>query len=453
MHNFSKLVLFTLLYVCNVSVAEVIITPNIDYGIVASGSNVQPEITIKNTDNDLIQVGGIGDINPVSDPFSIFDGRCANSIIQPGDQCSFMVLFSPESEGTYTDSFNIEIVNYGISYEVSLSGVGGPAVDEPDILVSFSSVDYGLVDVLDSDASSPYTFSQIVQNKITGHPDQLDLTFTSIGVTGQDAEEINVSGSCVGLAVLAPGNFCSLSVEFKPLTPGEKYAEILISTNDLDEDPFIIPVRGTAAGEDDGVPAAIEDAGPNNGDGNNDDILDSKQSNVATFIDSFGNYVTYLTENSFRFSDMSSLQETDIGEMPADVVIGSGIFNFSVANVVPGQTLDLGIILPANVVPHWYRFDFDGETGAIIFNNVTFTTSDGRAFTRNVLKVIHKDGGRGDSDMTENGVLAVTGGMPVALIIDDGSGSMSFILLLSIAMLLLFTRTVLRERNIGGKLH
>jgi hypothetical protein len=86
-------------------------------------------------------------------------------------------------------------------------------------------------------------------------------------------------------------------------------------------------------------------------------------------------------------------------------------------------------------------------------NGVTFTTSDGRAFTRNVLKVIHKDGGRGDSDMTENGVVAVTGGMPVALIIDDGSGSISFILLLSIAMLLLVTRTVSRAQNISVKLH
>ena len=439
------------------------ITPDIDYGTVTSGSNVQPEITIKNTGNDILQLGGIRNINPVSDPFRILDSRCANSIIQPGGQCSFMVLFSPESEGVYMDSFNIEIANYGISYEVSLSGVGGPALDEPDIVVSFSSVDYGLVDVLDSDASPPYTLTQVIQNK-----GKLDLAISSIDVTGQDAEDINVSGNCIGLVALASGDFCSLSIEFKPLIPGEKYAEVSIISNDEDESPFIIPIRGAAAGEDDGVPAAIEDAGPNNGDGNNDDILDSKQSNVATLIDSDGNYVTYLTENSYRFSGMSSLHQSDISELPADVVIGSGVFNFSVGNIVPGELLEFGIILPANVVPsayymygptadnanpHWYRFDYDGETGAIILNGVNFTASDGRVFSRNVLKVIHKDGARGDSDMAENGAIAVTGGIPTTFSSDEGSGSISYILFLSIASLLLLTRNISHARNIGERRH
>ena len=141
-----------------------------------------------------MQIGAIGDANPVADPFSIVDGRCANSIIPSGDQCSFMVLFSPESEGTYVDSFNIEIANYGISHDVSLNGVGGPAVDEPDILVSFTSVDYGVVNVLDSVTAPPYTFSQILQN--IGN---LDLTISSIDVAGADAAEVELSGNCIGL--------------------------------------------------------------------------------------------------------------------------------------------------------------------------------------------------------------------------------------------------------------
>ena len=437
------------------------VSPDIDYGTVTSGSDVQPEITITNSGNDAIQIGGIGDVNPVADPFNIVDGRCANSIIKPGDQCSFMVLFSPDAVGTYVDSFNIEIVNYGISYRVSLRGDGGPAEDEPDILVSFTSVDYGVVDVLDGAAAAPYVFSQIVQNS-----GRLDLTLASIDVTGQDAADINVSGSCIGLVALAPGKFCSFSIEFKPLTSGEKYAEISISSNDPDENPFIIPIRGTAAGEDDGVPASIEDAGPNNGDGNNDDVLDSKQSNVATFIDTYGHYVTFLAQGVFRFSGMSSLLESDLATMPADAIIGSGIFNFTVEDMIPGQALEIGIILPVNAVPsayymygptadnpdpHWYRFDFDGETGAIILNSVTFTTSSGATFTRNVLKVFHKDGGRGDADMTENGVIAVTSGMPVGAMSDEGSGSISFLLLLSIAVLLVAARGYSKSRIICKK--
>ena len=83
-----------------------------------SGSNVQPEVTIKNTRNDIWQIGGVGDTKPVSEPFSIFASSCANAILQPEAQCSFMVLFSPVSEGDYTGSFNVDILDPSISYEV-----------------------------------------------------------------------------------------------------------------------------------------------------------------------------------------------------------------------------------------------------------------------------------------------------------------------------------------------
>ena len=236
-------------------------------------------------------------------------------------------------------------------------------------------------------------------------------------------------------------------IEFKPLTPGIKNAAISITSNDPDESVFNIGIRGTALGEDDGVPAEIEDAGPNNGDGNNDDILDSKQSNVVTLVDSFGGYVTYLTDNTFRFKNMSVLQHT---EVPADFVIGSGIFDFAVEGLGAGQSIEVGIILPAGMKPsayymfgptadnsdkHWFNFDFDGETGAFILGDVTFTTSSGTKFTRSVLRVIFKDGGRGDTDLTVNGTIAATSAMPV--IQDSGSsGSVSLLQLLCMAFIL-----------------
>ncbi|MCW8923415.1 MAG: peptidylprolyl isomerase [Gammaproteobacteria bacterium] len=439
------------------------ITSDINYGIVTSGSSVQPEITIRNTGGDAILIGGISDNNPVLPPFNVVDVGCANSVIQPGDQCSFMVLFSPESEGVYEDSFNIEIISLGISYEVSLYGVGGLAVNEPDINVSFSSVNFGNVDVLES-ADLPYIFPPtgslipviLIENKGTQ-----DLDISSITVIGQDAAVVNVDGDDACAVTIQPGQSCGIIIEFKPLTPGVKDATVSIVSNDPDEALFNIQIRGTAAGEDDGVLAEIEDLGPNNGDGNNDDILDSRQSNVATLIDAYGNYVTYLTDSGYNFRNMTALQSTDMVEMPADVKIGSGVFDFIVEGVAPGQLLEVGIILPAGLIPsayymyggtadnptqHWFDFDYDGETGAVIIGNAVFATSSGTEFTGSVLELIIRDGGRGDADMTVNGKISVIGGMPIKPKSSSDSGSIDLLRILCLTFTLILARSFIRKR-------
>lgn len=432
--------------ICNADPADfVTITPNIDFGTVTSGSNVQPEVTIVNISNEALLVGAIGDKNPVAEPFKLFESSCANSIIQPGGKCSFMVLFSPESAEFFTDSFNIEIVSLSYSHEVALQGIGGPLIDEPDILVSFSSVDFGVVDVLDSDLSEPYAFRQVVQND-----GRLELYITSIDTSGINASEVTTSGNCIDLSPLSTGQNCFFLVEFKPLTTGEKYSEISIITNDPDENPFIIPIRGNAAGEDDGVPAVVEDAGPNNGDGDFDGILDSKQSNVVTLIDFYGNYVTYVTDTAFRFNNMTVLQQT---EVPAEFEIGSGIFDFTIESLNAGQSIEVGVILPAGMIPvsyyiygptvessvdHWFDFSFNGVTGAYIIGDASFEDESGRSNTRSVVKMIVTDGGHGDTDLAVNGVITMTSAMPINQ--SDSSGSINLLSIVFIYLIVLLSR-------------
>lgn len=88
-----------------------------------------------------------------------------------------------------------------------------------------------------------------------------------------------------------------------------------------------------------------------------------------------------------------------------------GTLSFTLDHVAPGGsatvTLDLppGVHLntyykygptPDNHAPHWYRFLFDGQTGAEINGN------------RVTLHFV--DGGRGDDDLTANGVVVEPGG-------------------------------------------
>ena len=417
------------------------ITPVIDFGIVASGSGVQPEVTIINTGSDPLLIGSIASSNPVVLPFSLEDIGCENTIIQPGKQCSFLVRFKPESVASYTDSLNIEINSHGgISYEVSLLGEGGVAEVGADIHLSFSSFDYGVVDVLENDLSLPYKTTLIVQN-LGGQ----DMTPFTINIIGTNAADVYVEGSCVDMDILSAGTGCSLLVRFKPLTSGVKNAIISINTNDPDENPFNIPITGTAIGEDDGVPDEIENAGPNNGDGNNDGILDSMQGDVATLIDSSGNYVTYIAKNGLRFRNMSVLQTTEAAQLPVDLKMGSGIFDFVVDGALPGELIEIGIILPTSLnvdtyyvygetsdtpVQHWFDFDYDGDTGSFILGNVVYTTSTGTTFTRSLISLVLKDGGRGDTDMTVNGSIAMTSIVTVKKSSSGGSGSIHILELL-----------------------
>lgn len=468
---FSILAMLTV-NICN---AELIISPptdygtftvssQIDFGMVALGSDLQPEITILNTGVSALQLGDIASTMTVVAPFRVVDVGCANSFIQPGDQCSVIVLFEPTAAGSYADNFNIEIVSEGISHEVMLSGDGAALADEPDIQISFSSINFGTLDVLES-TDAPYLFppaGSLFSVILVENNGDSDLVISSVNLTGQDSDEVNVLENCV--TTIVPGDRCGFSIEFKPLSPGVKNAAISFVSNDPDEAVFDFFIRGIAVAEDDGVPPEVEDAGPNNGDGNNDDILDSKQSHVATLIDYFGNYVTYLMDDSYRFKNMSALNPNVIGNFPADLVVGSGIFDFSIENIGVGQSLEVGIILPAGVIPkayymygptadnpdkHWFDFSYDGETGAIIIGDVTFTTSSGAKFTRSVLKVIFKDGGRGDTDLTVNGTIAATSAMPISQD-SGGSGSVSLLQLLCLSFMLILARNAAPVRSFFG---
>lgn len=465
---FSPLLLVVAVNVCH---AAYTVTPDIDFGTVTIGTGLQPEVTITNTGANVIQLGGIASTNPVSAPFRVIDVGCANSFIQPGDQCSFMVLFEPTEEVTYADSFNIEIISDSASHVVSLTGQGGPVgVGESDILVSFSSIDFGEVDVLDA-ADSPYTYPPVpsfipvilIENKGT-----LDLDISSMTVGGADAAEITVQGDCIGtikpsISVDPENKSCGFLVEFKPLTVGDKNATITFASNDPDEAQFVIPVRATVLGENDGIPAAIEDAGPNGGDANFDITLDSKQSYVATLVDSGGNYVTYQVASGQRFNNMTVLQPGSVPDLP--VAMASGVVDFTVDGVAPGSVIEIGVILPQhvkpggfylygatadNTSPHWSSFDFDGTAGAIYWGLVPFENqSTGELFNRHVLSLYIEDGGHGDADMTVNGVITVTGAASAAPSSSDAGGLLGFWYLLGMFSMLLLHRGYLKSCNIN----
>jgi len=184
--------------------------------------------------------------------------------------------------------------------------------------------------------------------------------------------------------------------------------------------------------DNDGVSNKEENDGPSNGDGNNDGILDSLQSNVSCLaLDNATDYVVLETPPGTSIKNCKAVIEPPDNNYPSDVDFSYGFFSFTVAGIRIGGTTSVTYYFhsettfntyskygptPDDPFDHWYEFIFDGQTGAKINkNNITLFFIDGK---------------RGDDDLTDNGIIVDIGGPGVKAInlpefvseLDDGGG-------------------------------
>lgn len=426
------------------------VTSDIDFGSVTVGSNLQPEIVIINMRTENISIGSIANINPVSAPFQIVNDKCSYRTLSQGARCSFIVLFSPESMGDFSDSFNIEFTDPEISYEVALKGIGGPDIPEPDITVTFSSIDYGDVDVIYQENALPYVQRQFINNF-----GELPLDLLTFDLSGADESEFKFTGDCLEKISLNSNEFCFLNIEFTPRTSGDKSAVLTINTSDPDENPFTVPLFGTAIPENDGVSAIEEDSGLNSGDGNNDGVPDSYQSNVASLVSIRGSYVTFLTLNGIRISNMAVSSQSEYENISNGIDLNLGVYTFAAEQFQAGGIIDVGLIVPEdlglnefyiygptldNATPHWYEFNDDGETGAQVIGKATMMSPSGDVIVRNLVTLRIKDGGRGDTDLTADGKISTAVGVSVTPVTGEGSINIKFIVILLVVLSLARSR-------------
>jgi MYXO-CTERM domain-containing protein len=179
----------------------------------------------------------------------------------------------------------------------------------------------------------------------------------------------------------------------------------------------------------DGIIDPVENAGPNNGDANSDGVADSTQQNVATFQAASGSQITIESPAGIVLESMEvlgqtfalstyNLSTTGISPLPAvidGIEFAQGYVRYKIQGIQAGGSVNTTYSIagvtsrcqlansffqygptPDNASTHWYEFQFDGETGAEINGEEV---------------VLHYvDGKRGDSDLSENGVVAATGG-------------------------------------------
>jgi hypothetical protein len=147
----------------------------------------------------------------------------------------------------------------------------------------------------------------------------------------------------------------------------------------------------------DGPSALIESLG--DGDGNNDGVQDSKQSQVATLLESATGTLTTFDAPGAKLVGVSNYIPQDLAEA---VFVPQGLYRFEVHNTTVGGIQKVDVYLDNETdFSAWmkldpksgemYEFHFDGETGAV-------KTAFG-------FSLYLKDGGRGDDDGLANGII------------------------------------------------
>lgn len=159
-----------------------------------------------------------------------------------------------------------------------------------------------------------------------------------------------------------------------------------------------------------------EESGPGgddfNYDGNSDGIPDNEQSNVASFYDVKGHYVTMAATAP---AILTSVAPTNQDSTLEDTEFPYGLFSFTVegeSNPVVTIILPEDVLVdtyykygptPDDTSPHWYEFMYDeeSETGAVI-NDQTVT-------------LYFVDGKRGDVDLDSTNLTVIDPGGPAVI--------------------------------------
>jgi hypothetical protein len=181
-------------------------------------------------------------------------GELSATNLAVGTISSFTVTFSPKSVGS--KSARVEIANNDPDenpYLINLSGEGLSAADiavfdhlNNEIQNNSSAILFpDTVACLCAD-NIPSTNSSSSKTYTVKNTGQVSLNITSITNTGINAADFEFSGAVS--TNLAPNMTSQITIDFKPETGGSKETTLKISSNDPDENPFILTFRGFGIG-------------------------------------------------------------------------------------------------------------------------------------------------------------------------------------------------------------
>ncbi|MDH5388259.1 MAG: peptidylprolyl isomerase [Gammaproteobacteria bacterium] len=351
--------------------------------------------------------------------FTVF-GEVINNGMQVIDSISFIPIYDVGCLLSFGCLSEIPLLDYNpppalISSFVKITKVEG--------LVKISSdYDFGAVE------SNAYQQSDFIIENISAQ----NLSIGNIGSSDPIMPPFGINDTGCNNTTLLPGASCVFAVSFSPVAINSFIDSFNIEFPGLGFD-YTVNVSGDGVlsladydSDGDGVSDLIESSGPNGGDGNHDDVLDSTQSNVVSIASGNGVYVTLTGSSFINYSGVHFVDKAAIPNTPGNVANQVDVIGFSLNSLQQDQNVQIGMYLPATLNPEsfyiygpidiaaqpsWFEFILDANTGtgSEIISDFTFTADNGDLITNTLVTLYLKNAARGDSTFDLDNEIKVVG--------------------------------------------
>jgi len=155
----------------------------VDLGNVRQGQTESKQVTVTNTGFAVLNIGQLGNTDPLAAPFSLANNTCNGKHLQPNTSCTVAVRLQGSSQGVKNDSFNIPSND----------------ADTPSLSVAVTGTVVQKVGV--NPITKVTTTTAQCKNQTTGQTVQINLA----GATSLNCET-------AGLSPLAPGNIVVIQI-------------------------------------------------------------------------------------------------------------------------------------------------------------------------------------------------------------------------------------------------
>jgi hypothetical protein len=214
---------------------DIVVNPDsFGFGNVLVSDDSIQSVLVSNFGSEELQVTSTEILGTDSLQFSIISGQAPFTIPAGGDPDIIQIKFSPTSLGSKIATLQI-ISNDPDENPLDLPLTGKGVVPAfPDIAVIPDSLDYGYV-IVSQDSIIAVSVSNL---------GNADLTVNSTEITGNDSSDFSFISGNGSFIIPVGGNARALEIEFSPVSPGEKRAELKVRSNDPYDDPLIVPLVG-----------------------------------------------------------------------------------------------------------------------------------------------------------------------------------------------------------------
>jgi hypothetical protein len=189
------------------------VTPiSLDFGLVGVGTTSAAKPTeIKNIGGEALTFTGRVQISNTD--FLVVSDSCGDTILPPGSTCQVRVAFKPSSRGAKSAVLTATAAGCGggaIQVSLQATAIDDSLTASPAVL-SFGSINVG--------SASPPRTTTITTKAGNG------LGVFSWAIAGRDREQFAVEASTCSSSPAQP---CGITVVFRPTSPGDKVAELVV---------------------------------------------------------------------------------------------------------------------------------------------------------------------------------------------------------------------------------